>query len=500
MVNYSSYINGPSLLTPTGGEFFIGGEMSVTWIEPEDMDFDAILIWYEILFTSSYGKFTQPEWIQIAKIPTGNTSFTWTIPYFIKSDKCRIGIRLVDYKGQRSKVSFSPNNFSIREKRLPIPAVFEPADGYNYFSYVPIVIDNKGLIDQCSRRAFYQIYYNCESLEIEWTLLFSHVPLTSGPLYWDISEFTTSTDYSLKIELVDEETVSEPIFIKNIIINSLNYFMIDTEPPVGEIKVIKNTEYTKERDVVLNSIAYDSISGSKSIRIEQYDIGVSDSQQPDSGPYKDVTEFSTWHVQGDDGVKLIQARFKDWGGNITLENADEEFLRTYKDLNNNSITAFLITGVSGNKDKWIAFGGNLPKLCLNENEVADLDGEATFMIYYKDILYIAIRNNQNVGTLQRYSGGLISNVYQMSDADSAINSMCEFDNKIFMGLENGELWDFDGVSFSLENYGNRFDSSITHLGTNDNILYIFFDSSITALGMRKDKNDMYNFYTVSLED
>ena len=495
MTDYISYNSGPSLLSPNGREYYLDKEITITWLEPESVDFDIDLIWYEILFTDFYGKFIQPEWIQIAKVPSGNTSFIWQVPEFIKSDKCRIGIRLVDIRGQRSQISFSAYNFSIRERRIPLPAVFEPTESSTYFSYIPIVLDNKGLIGQCSQRAFYQIYYNCESLGIEWSLLFSHVSLSSGPLYWDVSNFVTAIDYSLKVELVDEEIISEPVFIKNITINTLNYFMIDTQAPVGDINIINNREYIKDKDVVIEAYAYDAVSGTKSFRIEQYDIGISDSAQPSPGPYKDIIDFSTWHLQGEDGVKLVQTRFKDWAGNITIENIDEDFLRTYKKLNDNEITAFLIN----DRDKWIAFGGSFPKLYFNLNEVASLSGEATSMIFYNDILYVAVRGVANRGILQRYSAGQLYDVYSMTAEDSVIISMCEFDDKIFMGLENGNLWSFNGSSFVMENSGSQFNSSITHLGTNGNILYAYFDSSTTALGLRKNIDGTYLFFIVAIE-
>ena len=118
-------LNGPSLTHPNGGESFFSKEIEVRWIEPSNISITTDLIWYEILLSDSYDKENE-SFVQLSTVPSQVTSYNCILPDQIKSDKCRIGIRAVNQKGERSKISFSANDFSIKSKRLPTPVVTEP--------------------------------------------------------------------------------------------------------------------------------------------------------------------------------------------------------------------------------------------------------------------------------------------------------------------------------------------------------------------------------------
>ncbi|KKM28133.1 hypothetical protein LCGC14_1567730 [marine sediment metagenome] len=447
MSRFVQNFNGASLVYPNGGEIFNRRTITIQWIEPSNAATSSNLIWHEILFTELYDDLNQQEWSQIANISMGITSFDWSIPVYVKSNKCRVGIRSVNHKGERSAISYSANNFSIQDKNLPIPAVFEPVEGASYFSYVPIVLDNKGIIGQCSQRAFYQVYYSSEKQDVDWTLISGNIPVGSEPIYWDIRELRSSPDYSVKVEIVDEDSVSEPVFINNLQLNSLNYFLIDTKPPTGKIEITNNREYTNERNAILKISAYDETTEAKLFRIEQKDIF---SGNLTLGSYQNLSEFSTWYVSGNDGIKLIQVRFKDYAGNILLDGSQNEFFRTYKSLDNREITSFVSKKNGSEIDLWIAFGGSSYLLYLNQNQVAILTGECTSLIIYNDVLYIGIKTIENKGILQKYSGGQITTLKEFDDVDSVINSMEVFDDKLFIGLDNGKLLSFNGSFLSTD--------------------------------------------------
>jgi len=143
--NYTDYFNGPTLLSPNGGELFTTRDINITWLEPSDINAHDQLVWYEILFAESYSKIKAPNWITIAKLTTGNSSFTWNVSEYIKGHRCRIGIRAINSWGQTSKISYSASNFSIQDRKLPTPAVIEPTRNTNYYSYVPFILDKKGI-------------------------------------------------------------------------------------------------------------------------------------------------------------------------------------------------------------------------------------------------------------------------------------------------------------------------------------------------------------------
>ena len=232
---YNIEVDGPTLISPNGGEMFYGSTIDITWFESTNISTTTDIIWYQLFIIEDYDIKSFQDFVQIATLPVGTTSFIYTINKNLKGKKCRIGIRSIDHKGKRSPISFSADDFLINNRKLPLPAVFKPISNGIYFSYVPFVFDQKGVLGRYSQRAFYQVYYKSDNQRIDWTLLLSNIMIGSEPVNLDVSGLPTDSDYSLKVEIVDEDNVSEPVFINNITINNANYFIIDTIPPRGEI-------------------------------------------------------------------------------------------------------------------------------------------------------------------------------------------------------------------------------------------------------------------------
>lgn len=500
----------PSLISPNGGEIYTEGEIIVQWDEPQNVPVTEN-IWYEIFITDNFSMVKKPSLLQIATIPYGNSSYDYYIHRNLKGNKCRIGIRAVNSKGLRSKISFSAADFIITNKGLPSPSLLEPVEGGTYFSYIPIIFQHDAVIGRCSQRAFYQILYRSEEQNIDWTLIKSNIMVGSDPFDLDVSNFATSSDYSLKFEIVDNGQISPPLFINNITINNISYFIIDTTPPKGSIKIVNNDEYIKDKDVIVRLTAWDESSGVKEYQIEETDIN---SGTDLLSSFADVTPVATWDVRSPDGVKLIKVRYKDYGDNIIPDSAGVTNFRTYKNIENRIISAFLNNG----EDLYIAFAGNdtspsisVPLLYKNQSLLFTLDGNATALEYYNDVLYIAIKDyDENKAILQRVSGGaiqsIINNGNQYSDinntvlnslyaSDSIINTMEVFDDKLFLGLQNGELLSFNGTTIAMEHDDYSNTRSINLIKTDDNLLYVFFENFTEILIVRKDSSNNYVFTT-----
>jgi len=228
----------------------------------------------------------------------------------------------------------------------------------------------------------------------------------------------------------------------------------------------------------------------------------------DVGVFSDITKMATWDISGDDGQKLIQARFKDYAGNIITIDDDnnETYFRTYKSLDNVDVSAILVV----ENDIWIAFSDEdnfsyTPKLYKNNIFVSNLEGIPTALAYYDDVLYIAIKDNENKGILQRYTEGTINtvadnnlNVNSLYTSDSVIMSMEVFEETLFLGLENGTLLSFRGSAVAIENNDNFGIKSIRKLETDDNVLYIFFDNTTEIMIMNKLVNNTYEFSTIDI--
>lgn len=517
-------LQAPTLISPNGNETIVSKSLNISWFEPSYQDNQ--LIWYEILFVDNYTKFEQDEWVQISVVPNGKSLFQWNIPHYIKSNNCRVGIRAIDQKGNKSRISFSADNFAIKAKNLSIPALIEPISNNTYFSYIPFIFDYESLKNTCSERAFYQIYYNSDKQNINWELLKSNIPVDSKPYYFDVSNLPSSDDYIFKIELVDNNSVSEPLFIRNVKIKTLNYFLIDTKPPIGSVNVVNNKEYINTKDIILKLQSYDETTEVDSFRIEQYNLGYSEDIIY-KGEYNNVSDVTSWHIKENangfaDGPKLIQIRFKDKAGNVVSDDDISMHFRTYKSIDNIEITSFLISKNGNEYDKWIAFGGDVPYLYKNQKMISSLVGKATSMVIYNEMLYIAVSddedktvlsNDNNRSILQRYSAGLletVTNTNQYLDneetvlndmyyPDSLINSMVVFDDKIWMGLQNGRLMSYNGSSVIWQNENNLFDYSISKLYATENLLFVCFKNSKSLYVVSKNNSGKYIFNEISME-
>ena len=156
-----------------------------------------------------------------------------------------------------------------------------------------------------------------------------------------------------------------------------------------------------------------------------------------------------------------------------------------------------------------------PQLYKNLTLLSTLEGEATSLEFYNNILYVAIKDDENKGILQRLSAGTVNTVVDndsqfldssqtilnsLFTADSVINTMEVFDDILFLGLDNGELLSFQGASIVSENSSNLNIKSINNLKTDGNLLYIFFDNTTEILIMNKNSNGDYIFNTVDTEN
>ncbi len=513
-------INGPTLTYPNGGEIFIEGDINVQWTEP-DSSLTSDLIWYEIFITDDFEKIKKSELLQIATIPSGNTSYSYTIHKNLRGSRSRIGIRAVNHIGSRSEISFSADNFTIINKSLPSPALVEPVNGNAYFSYISFIFDHNAIMGRASQRSFYQIYYKSDNQNLDWTLLQGNIMVGSDPITVNVSNFNTDSDYIFKIELVDGDNISAPVFIDNININNINLFLIDTVPPVGTIKIVDNEEYTKEKSLVIEIAASDRVTAAKDIRVEQTNV---ESQEVfDSGNYVTLTPLMTWDIKPEgtltevvDGVKLIQARYRDYGDNVIEDIGIDNYFRTYKNINNREVSTFFHDGT----DLYHAFvednsNNVLPQLYKNLTLLSTLEGEATSLERYNNVLYVAIKDDENKGILQRFAGEVIGTVIDNENqfldsadtvlnslyaADSVINAMEVFDNTLFLGLDNGELLSFQGAFITSENDTYINIKSINNLKTDGNLLYIFFDRTTEILIMNKDSSGDYVFNMVDTEN
>ena len=343
----------------------------------------------------------------------------------------------------------------------------------------------------------------------------------TDPINIDVSHFNTDSDYAFKIELVDGDNVSAPVFIEEININNINVFLIDTEPPTGSIKIVGNPEYTKDTGLILELSSSDEISATKEVKIQQVNT---ETHKSTSGSFIPLTSLVTWDIKEEvdgeglvDGVKLIQAIFRDYGEN-TIENSSQKQFRTYKNLDNREVSTILYASNGITSNLYYTFDGDdsisaSAELYKDLTLVSTLDADCTSLEMYNNVLYIAIKDDENKGVLQRLtttvdtvadntaefldiSETVVNSLYS---ADSVINAMEVFDSTLFLGLENGELLSFKGSTISSKNSDYLNLKSVRNMKTDGNMLYVFFYNTTEILIMRKDSSGTYVFDTVDTE-
>lgn len=454
----------PSLTYPMGGDVVIGNTIVITWDRPADASSINSPIWYEIFFTDSFESKEESSWVQIASVPSKSSSFSWKIPNGVRGDRCRIAIRSRDLSGVRSIPSYSSRNFSIQRKALSSPAVISPVENETYRFFVPFAIDHSAIDGTVSSRAYYSIQYSSKAKAIEWTTIKSNLRVGTSPFYWDARDVDPSNDYMFKISLIDDAgNASVPALIENVTISSLNYFWLDTTPPKGTIKIQNVGEYTKERDIVVSLVAFDEITGVKSVTLQQR----TPEEVSDVGSEQSMSNIKTISLIGDDGVKYIDAIFKDAGENILQSGLESSFRTLFS--NDSQIDSILIVPKSNSFDIWSTLGGSSPELIKNQSVFLSLDDRVNTMSFFEDTIYLGAKTSSDTGKLQRLIGNTLTTIYSFSENDSYIVSLVGLSSKLYVGLRNGDLYSFDGSSMR---YITTFNSEINAMYSDGSLLFI----------------------------
>jgi len=474
-------VNTPTLRSPNGGEVIDDRNVTISWQESIPKTARSEPVWYEIFFTDSYRPDRTPEWRMIASIPSGTTSFSWRRPMVLQSSNCRFAIRSRNYQGQFGGISISAANVTLEGLTLRTPALISPVENGTYNNYVPFVFDHS-LIDKTPRqRAYYEIYYSRSNTQSGWTLVRGNLTVGSEPFYWDVSTFAAADDYTLKVVMLDDDgNSSVPLILRNISISPHNNVIIDTLPPKGTVRILnerENKQYLNERNLVLQLNSWDASTGVQKLTVKEAD---GTGAVINDGVEEDVANIKTFRISEGDGVKVVQAEFRDFGSNVISVSTGSLNFRPYFADTDEGVVAFLLDGSRLGKsgdgtepdDVWVSVNGDLSTLYLDGSQVATHDGEATSMSKLGVAVYIGTRNDDNTGTLHKYEEATFSTANEFTGTDSAILSMATYGAKTYIGLQNGELYSFDGSVLTLV---NTFDSSVVGLDADGSHLYVMLD-------------------------
>jgi hypothetical protein len=95
------------------------------------------------------------------------------------------------------------------------------------------------------------------------------------------------------------------------------------------------------------------------------------------------------------------------------------------------------------------------------------------LCFFDGNIYVATKNEENQGKLNKLEGSDITEVYAIGSDDSSIVSMAVYNSVLYFGLQNGDLYSFDGASVS---FVSSFGSQIQTLFSDGNVLYVFVEN------------------------
>lgn len=437
---------------------------------------------YEILYSSEYDFRQEPNWQQIAVVPAASTSYTWRFGNALRSNKCRVGIRTRIASGERSKVFTSAGDFSIRRQKLSVPTIISPSPNERYDKLIEIVADDTALMGTYSQRSSYQFYYSSVSAGIPLTSIFQNIPVGSGPVIWNTLDLPPAKDYIFQAFLSDDDgNLSDSIYIKGIDIAHEGFFIVDTLPPVAAITINNNDSFTKSRNVNVQIVSYDAATSIHAMRLKDgLNIGQADV----------VANIKRLSLSEKNEIKTVQLLLQDYGANRNDEL--QKVQRLFETLVEVEDGIADITVDQSNAILWAVTKGinnNLYRVTDFASLVSTFEDEPTAISIYQLCVHVATKDDGNKSSLYRFNGLELETVTNFDEIDSTINTMTVHGTNLYLGMENGNVYSYDGLNLNqvavLDNPVRLLhsDGSILYLvQKNDFNIYVFNGASFFATG------------------
>ena len=453
--------NFPTILYPNGGEVILGYEITIQWQIPAPLSYDSRGIVYELYYTDQYDSRKEPDWKQIATLAPTVFQYVWRFGNAIRSDKCRIGIRSRNARGERSRMAVSAGTFSIHRKKLEAPTLIAPTSG-RFDKFIDIITDDTGIVGSYSERSFYQFFYSSDSLSIPPTIVAQNVPVNNGSIRWNTVNLPPANDYVIHSYLSDDDgNQSDTVFVKNIEIAHEGFFVIDTVPPESSIVINGNNPFTKDRDVTVTIVSYDDATAVHSMQLSD------GSTKGDPSPIADIASYK---LSDGDAIKTVQLLLQDFGANRnnlkpqrlfeTVVEVDNGVKVADIALDRSSGTAWAITSSPSNY---------LYKIQSFPSLVTVFEDEPTSVMVFGSFVYVSVKTADNLSVLMSYNGYESVAVKAFTEADSVVNAMVVHNGDMFLGLENGLVYQFDGLTFTKL---NGVANPVKNLVSDGSLLYL----------------------------
>tara|TARA_B100001778_G_scaffold334404_1_gene345630 strand:+ start:41033 stop:42505 length:1473 start_codon:yes stop_codon:yes gene_type:complete len=469
--------NKPTLLYPNGREDIIGRVIKIEWEEPLQPSNDLTQVWYEVFYSEFYDQLDEPDWKKIAVLPAGNNFFNWKIGNSIKSQRCKVAIRSVNIRGERSEFSVSADLFSLRREQPPAPAVLSPLPGARYGSSVEISFDDSAILNTFGQRAKYYIYFRSNKAGVPYTPVAQGIPPGTGPIIWDTSSLPPADDYVIVTYLADDDgNKSQETNIENVSIFNEGFFLIDTKPPTGFVQINNADQFTREEDVTVKLFAFDETTGIHAMRfIERTNTSEGEGEDIDR-PAEAFAEIKYYTFDEGDGDKVLKVLFQDYGGNRTSE--IQRPFRVGFERDNSIISDIVLQRTATGDVVWAAINESQPGLYRIDNSGASLilrtNEDINALALLTDTVYIAVATDDGRALIYRDSGLGPAPVIELEESQSEVISMENYSDNLYIGTVGGMLYRYDEAAVNLI---QTFNAPIEKLYSDDALLYIILRNS-----------------------
>jgi len=322
-------------------------------------------------------------------------------------------------------------------------------------------------------------------------------------------------------------------FIYNLKIQQPGMFLIDTKPPKAILDIESSSGITNELVHTLNIFAEDETSTVEKIQIRECDTSteialgnvdgadfgettqcssiseILESADPDFGAligkplgYSTKTQ---WTFEDKSGQRRLEALLTDSGGNTSIQNLEKSFIPAFRHdfkINDMIVTveerndtiiaetpdgefslspilatfevAYMVTSDGG---YWIL--EPFPRLVAQSSFNRDIKLLASFAGSVYLLTYTNSGSILDTGSVFRDDKTILVLLFNFPNPLSIPNAVAEFDDRLYIGLENGELWSWNSIAFLLV---KTFSNPISTLVGDNEYLYVgLFNSSLLTL-------------------
>ncbi len=541
----------PQLTSPEGGEVFNLGTVNITWDKNDppgqDRTIDEIDVTYEIEYTDNYLGSNTNWYVLKRRIPWEDTSYAWNVGKMIKSGSVRVRLRARSFDGElTSEYSMSGGPFSINVFDLIAPAIVNPVPDTLYTDFVLIILDETLTKNTYHQKVRYTLEYSSHDRDLDWTLIIKDVPVGQNVIRWDLEALSPSNDYVLRLtaqNVCTEPDASTPdqkavSYVYNIRVQQSGAFIIDTKPPEAVLEIENNTQITNQLDQIVNIFAEDATTGIEQIQIRECNasssLSLGDREEPEEdsecpsleelltgdpdfdfliGKPQGHATKALWKFEDISGLRKLEALLSDVGGNTSLQESIKIFIAVFS--SEIEITDFII--VIENREKVTIDDSASPPVIVIETKefevvyLSTANGQFWVLEPFPSLVY-TITGSPLITKLFKFSGTIYlftynlvtgvgtayrndivdaTSIFTFTSSFSRVRAVAEFAAAMYVGLSNGELWKFDGISFVLL---KLFGDPISTLFGDESYLYIGFESSSDIV-----LYDGTSFFTSDLE-